>query len=38
MILPLLEDNIPIYTEYARKSSDQLIKLIRIQKKYWVKH
>lgn len=34
----LLEDDMPIYIEHARKSSDQLIKLTGIQKKYWVKH
>lgn len=38
MILSLLEDDMPIYTKYVRKSSGQLIKQTRIHKKYWVKH
>lgn len=38
MKLSLLEGDMPIYTEQTRKSSDQLIKLTGIQKKYWIKH
>lgn len=38
MKLSILEDDMPIYLEQTRKSSDQLIKLTGIQKKYWIKY